>query len=70
MASVTGPQRNVATTRELVLTFHNIFTLDGNELGCMSAIEHEILVNDSEPFKERFLVHSSATSGGGVHLTQ
>ena len=40
--------------RELVLAFHNIFTLDNNELGCTSAIEHEICINDSEPFKEWF----------------
>ena len=32
--------RNVATARELILAFHDIFTLDGNKLGCMSAIEH------------------------------
>ena len=28
--------RNVAAARELVLAFHDIFMLDGNELGCMS----------------------------------
>ena len=44
--------RNVAAAKELVLVFHDIFTLDGNELGCTSAIEHEIHINDSEPFKE------------------
>ena len=43
---------NVTVAKELVLAFHNIFALDGNELGCMSAIEHEIHINDSEPFKE------------------
>ena len=36
------------------MAFHNIFALDGNELGCMSAFEHKIYINDSEPFKERF----------------
>ena len=46
--------RNVAATRELILAFHDIFVLDGNELGCMSAIEHEIPINNSEPFKEWF----------------
>ena len=46
--------RNVATTRELVLAFHDIFALDDNKLGCMSVIEHEIHINDSEPFKEWF----------------
>ena len=45
---------NAAVARELVLTFHDIFTLDDNKLGCMSAIEHEIRITDSEPFKEWF----------------
>ena len=40
--------------RELVLTFHDIFALDDNELGCKSVIEHEIRITDSEPFKEWF----------------
>ena len=44
--------RNMATVREIFLAFHAIFTLDGNELGCTSAIEHEIHKNNSEPFKE------------------
>ena len=46
--------RNTAAMRELILAFHDIFTLDNNELGCTSAIEHEICINDSEPFKEWF----------------
>ena len=46
--------RNAAATRELILAFHDIFALDGNELGCMSVIEHEIHIKNSEPFKERF----------------
>ena len=40
--------------RELVLSFHGIFALDNNKLGCMSAIEHENWKNNSEPFKEQF----------------
>ena len=44
----------VAVAKELVLAFHDIFVLDGNEFSCMSGIEHEIHINDSEPFKERF----------------
>ena len=43
---------NVAAAGDLVVTFHNIFTLEGNELGCISAIKHEICISDSEPFKE------------------
>ena len=46
--------QNVAAAKELVLAFHDIFTLDGNELGCMSAIEHKICISDSEPFKDGF----------------
>ena len=46
--------RNMAAARELILAFHDIFVLDGNELGCTSAIEHEIHINNSEPFKEWF----------------
>ena len=46
--------RNAAAARELILEFHDIFTLDGNELGCTSAIEHKICINNSEPFKEQF----------------
>ena len=46
--------RNAAAMRELILAFHDIFVLDNNELGCTSAIEHEICINNSEPFKERF----------------
>ena len=46
--------QNAAAVRELVLAIHNIFMLDGNELSCLSAIEHEINTSDGEPFKERF----------------
>ena len=46
--------RNAAMARELMLTYHDNFVLDSNELGCTSAIEHEIHIDDSEPFKEWF----------------
>ena len=46
--------RNVVTTRELILAFHDIFTLNNNKLGCTSVIKQEICTNDSEPFKEQF----------------
>ena len=45
---------NVAAVRELVLAYHDVFALESNELGCTSAIEHEIRMENSEPFKERF----------------
>ena len=34
--------RNAAAVRELVLAYHDVFTLESNELGCTSAIEHGI----------------------------
>ena len=40
---------NAVVVRELLL-----FALDSNKLGWTSAIEHEIRIEDSEPFKERF----------------
>ena len=46
--------RNAAVVRELVLAYHDVFMLESNELGCTSAIEHEIHIENSEPFKERF----------------
>ena len=46
--------QNAAAARDLVLAFHDIFTLEGNELGCTSAVEHEICITDSKPFKEWF----------------
>ena len=45
---------NVAIARELLLSYHDTFALESDELGCTSAIKHEILLNDGEPFKERF----------------
>ena len=46
--------RNAAIVRELLLSYHDTFALKSNELGCTSAIEHEIRLNDGEPFKEHF----------------
>ena len=45
---------NVAAVRELVLAYHDVFALESNELGCTSAIEHKIHIENSEPLKERF----------------
>ena len=46
--------RNAEVAEQLVLSYHDVFALDKNELGCTSTVEHEIRVIDSEPFKERF----------------
>ena len=45
---------NAAIVRELLLSYHDTFALEYDELGCTSAIKHEIRLNDDEPFKERF----------------
>ena len=45
---------NVVAARELVLAYHDVFVLGSNELGCTSAIEHEIQIKNDEPFKEQF----------------
>ena len=46
--------RNAEVAKQLVLSYHDVFALDKNELGCTSTVEHEICIVDSEPFKERF----------------
>ena len=45
---------NPIAVRELVLAYHDVFALEGNELGCTSAIKHKIHSENSEPFKEWF----------------
>ena len=46
--------RNAAIARELLLSYHDAFALEPDELRCTSAIKHEIRLTDKEPFKERF----------------
>ena len=46
--------RNAAIVRELLFSYHGIFVLEPDELGCTSTIKHEICLNDDEPFKEHF----------------
>ena len=38
----------------LLMEYHDIFSLDKNEIGCMDAAEHVIELLDEEPFKEKF----------------
>ena len=45
---------NAVVARELVLAYHDVFALESDELGCTSAIEHEMCIENSKPFKERF----------------
>ena len=44
---------NAVAVRELVLAYHDVFALESSELGCTSAIEHEIHIKNDEPFKEQ-----------------
>ena len=46
--------RIAAQARELLLSYHDTFALEPDELGCTSTIKHEIHLNDDEPFKEHF----------------
>ena len=46
--------RNAEAAEQLVLSYHDVFVLEKNKLGCTSTVEHEIHIIDSEPFKERF----------------
>ena len=46
--------RNAAIARELLLSYHDAFALEPDELGCTSTIKHEICLTDEEPFKEQF----------------
>ena len=59
---------NAAVVRELVLAYHDVFALESNELGCTSTIEHEICIENSEPFKEWFR-HIPAPLLEAVHVS-
>ena len=73
---------NVVAVRELVLAYHDVFTLESNELGCTSTIEHEICIENNEPFKKQFRrippplleeVHASLRDmleAGAIHPSQ
>ena len=73
---------NAVAARELVLAYHAVFALESNELGCTSAIEHEIHIENDKPFKEQFqciplpLLEEVRASlrdmleAGAIHLSQ
>ena len=48
------PKEKVGHAHKLLMEYHDIFSLDDNELGCASQVKHNIKVTDDEPFKERF----------------
>ena len=39
---------------QMLMEYHDIFSLDKNEMGCTDAAEHIIKLLDEEPFKEKF----------------
>ena len=75
-------QENAVAVRELVLAYHDVFTLESNKLGCTSPIEHKICIENDESFKEWFrhipppLLEDVRTSlrdmleAGVIHLSQ
>ena len=48
------PEEKAGHARKLLMEYHDIFSLDDNELGCASQVKHNIKVTDDEPFKEWF----------------
>ena len=48
------PEEETKCTHELLMEYHDIFSLDDNELGCASQVKHNTKVTDNEPFKEQF----------------
>ena len=35
---------------DLIQEYHDVFSLDKNELGCTNLVKHKIEIDDSEPF--------------------
>ena len=48
------PEEKVKCAHGLLMEYHDIFSLNDNELGCASQVKHSIQVMDDEPFKEWF----------------
>ena len=48
------PKEKVGHAHELLMEYHDIFSIDDNELGCTSQVKHNIKVTNDEPFKEQF----------------
>ena len=46
------PEEKVKHAHELLMEYHDVFSLDDNELGCASQVKHNIKVTDGEPFGE------------------
>ena len=48
------PEEKAKCACELLREYHDIFSLNDNELGCTSQVKHSIKVTNDEPFKEPF----------------
>ena len=40
--------------KQLLLEFHDVFSLENLELGCTDSVKHSIQLTDQKPFKERY----------------
>ena len=47
-------KEKVKHAHELLMEYHDIVSLDDNELGCTSQVKHNIKMTNDEPFKEQF----------------
>ena len=47
-------ETNCTSVYVLLIEYHDIFSLEPGELGCMSLMKHGFWVVDDEPFKETF----------------
>ena len=45
------PEEKAKCAHELLMEYHDIFSLDDNELGCTSQVKHSIKVTNDEPSK-------------------
>ena len=45
------PEEKAKHTHELLMEYHDIFSLDDKELGCASQVKHNIKVTNDEPFR-------------------
>ena len=48
------PEEKAGCACELLMEYHDIFSLNDNELGCASQVKHGIKLTNDEPFKEQF----------------
>ena len=46
-------EENKERALNLLVEYHDIFTLEDREMGCIEATKHKIEVTDPKPFKER-----------------